>query len=106
MTTLIKDKEKAKQRTVMLSNLRKLNREKVNKAQAILKEQQKIEKAIKRALQGEPKTVPQIAEITEIPAHIVLYYVASLKKYGQIDEVGLDENYEYYLYTLSKETKS
>jgi len=104
MTTLTTEKEKSKQRTETLAALRKENRDKVKLAQTILKEQQNIQKSIKRALQGEPKSIPQISDMTEIPAPLVLYHVAAMKKYGQIDEAGMDEDYEYYLYTLSKES--
>lgn len=99
------DKEKAKQRTKMLAELRKQHRESVKAAQALLKEQQSKRKAISRAMQGEPKSVPQIAEATGIPAHGVLWYVAAMKKYGDVAEAGQDENYEYYLYTLNQEAK-
>jgi predicted Rossmann fold nucleotide-binding protein DprA/Smf involved in DNA uptake len=104
MTTT--DKEKAKARTKMLANLRKLHRDSVKEAQVLLKEQQSKRKAISRAMQGAPKSVPQIAEASGIPAHEVLYYVAAMKKYGDVVEAGLDENYEYYLYRLEPEVKS
>jgi len=103
MTTI--DKEKAKARTKMLANLRKQHRDSVKEAQVLLKEQQSKRKAISRAMQGAPKSVPQIAEASGIPAHEVLYYVAAMKKYGDVVEAGLDENYEYYLYRLAQEVK-
>jgi predicted Rossmann fold nucleotide-binding protein DprA/Smf involved in DNA uptake len=100
MTT---DKEKSRQRTRMLAELREQHRESVKAAQAMLKEQQTARKSISRAIQGGPKSVPQIAEITGMPPHEVLWYVAAMKKYGQIVEDGLDDDYEYYLYRLAKE---
>jgi len=103
MTTT--DKEKARERTKMLAELRKQHRDSVKEAQVMLKEQQSKRKAISRAMQGAPKTVPQIAEATGLPAYEVLYYVAAMKKYGDVVEVGLDENYEYYLYRLEPEVK-
>ena len=103
MTTTDIDKEKNRARTRMLADLREQHRESVKAAQVMLKEQQTTRKAISRAIQGGPKSVPQIAEATGIPAHEVLWYVAAMKKYGQIKEEGLDEDYEYYLYSLVKE---
>jgi len=99
-------KEEAKKRTEMLADLRKQHRESVKKAQALLKEQQVARKAISRAMQGEPKSIPQIAEATGIPAHEVLWHVAAMKKYGEVAETGMDEDYEYYLYRLAKEAAS
>jgi predicted Rossmann fold nucleotide-binding protein DprA/Smf involved in DNA uptake len=87
----------------MLAELREQHRESVKAAQAMLKEQQTARKSISRAIQGGPKSVPQIAEITGMPPHEVLWYVAAMKKYGQIVEDGLDDDYEYYLYRLAKE---
>ena len=104
MTT--SNKDKAKERTKQLVELRKLNSEQVKKAQTLLKEQQAIRKNILRELRGEPKTVPQLAEATDIPAHTVLWHIASMKKYGKVAEAGMDEDYEYYLYGLAKEAKS
>jgi predicted Rossmann fold nucleotide-binding protein DprA/Smf involved in DNA uptake len=96
-------KEEAKRRTEMLANLRKQRHDKVKQAQALLKEQQTARKAIIRAMQGEPKTIPQIAEATGLPAHKVLWYVAAMKKYGLVAEAGMDEDYTYYLYKLTQE---
>ena len=96
-------KEKAQKRTKQLVELRKSRSEQVKVAQTILKEQQTVRKRILQAMRGEPKSIPQLAEATEIPAHDVLWYVASMKKYGVIVETGMDEDYEYYLYQLTKE---
>jgi len=87
----------------MLANLRKEHREQVKEAQALLKEQQSIRKALKRSLQAGPHSVPQLAAETDLPAHEVLWHIAAMKKYAQVVEAGLDEEYEYYLYDLAKE---
>lgn len=100
------DRTAAKQRSEMLVGLRKEHREGVKAAQAMLKEQQTVRKALRKALQGEPKTVPQLAESTDLPKHEVLWHIAALKKYGQVREAGLDDEWEYYLYTLAEESKS
>jgi predicted Rossmann fold nucleotide-binding protein DprA/Smf involved in DNA uptake len=98
------DREEAKKRSEMLASLRKQRHDKVEQAQNMLKDQQSVRKTITRAMQGEPKTIPQIAQSTGIPAHEVLWHMAVMKKYGQVVENGLDEDYEYYLYSLVKET--
>jgi predicted transcriptional regulator len=104
MTT--NDKEEARKRTQMLAGLRKQHSEQVKQAQELLKEQQAIRKKVLHALQDGPLTIPQIAEETGILAHQVLWYVATMRKYGLVEEAGLDEDEEYYLYSLSKEAKS
>jgi hypothetical protein len=103
MTT--NDKEKARQRTQMLAELRKQHDEKVKAAQQLLKEQQAIRNKLHLALQDGSCSVPQLAEATSLPAHQILCYVATMKKYGLVEEAGLDEAEEYYLYTLSKGSK-
>lgn len=100
MTT---DKEAAKKRTAMLADLRKKNRDKVEQAQALLKEQQMARKALRRAIQGEPKSVPEIAANTGLPAHEVLWHVTAMKKYAEVLEDGMDDDFEYYTYRLAKE---
>jgi hypothetical protein len=102
MTT---DKEAAQKRTAMLADLRKQNREKVEVAQAMLKEQQVTRKAISRVIQGTPKSVPEIAAATELPPHEVLWHITAMKKYGEVVEDGLDDDFEYYLYRLAKEAR-
>jgi hypothetical protein len=97
------DRAEAKKRSTMLANLRKEHREQVKEAQALLKEQQSIRKALKRSLQAGPHSVPQLAAETDLPAHEVLWHIAAMKKYAQVVEAGLDEEYEYYLYDLAKE---
>jgi len=101
MTTT--DKEKTRERTRRLAELREQHRTSVKEAQILLKKQKTARKSISRVIQGTPKSVPQIAEATEMPTHEVLWYVAAMKKYGLIKEEGLDEDYEYYLYSLVKE---
>jgi hypothetical protein len=99
-------KEQAKKRTDMLADLRNQHRERVKQAQALLKEQQTTRKALGRAMQGEPKSIPQLAEASGLPTHQVLWHVAAMKKYGAVVEAGMDEDAVYYLYTLAEEVKS
>ena len=96
-------KEETKKRTEMLAGLRKQHSERVKIAQGMLKEQKAIRKTLMRAMRGEPHSVPQLAIDTDIPADEVLWHSASMKKYGEVAEVGLDEDYEYYMYILEKE---
>jgi hypothetical protein len=102
MTT---NKAEAKKRTEMLAALRQQYRDTVKQVQMLLKEQQAVRKALGQAMQAGPRTVPQLAEVTEIPAHEILWHIAAMKKYGLVVEHGLDEADAYYLYGLPEEAK-
>ncbi len=96
-------KEKARQRTRLLVELRKKHAEAVKGTQELLKAQQAVRRTLQRALQDEPRTVPQLAEATGLAAHEVLWHVAAMKKYGLVEEAGMDDAEEYYLYCLPRE---
>ena len=102
MTTPIEAKKK---RTEMLVEMRKERRDRVQKAQELLKAQQSAHKALERALTGGPHSVPQLAQAVNMPAHEVLWHVAAMKKYGSVAEAGTDESGDYYLYRLTKEAQ-
>ncbi len=103
MTT--KTREEIRQRTAMLTALRSQRDEQFKQAQSLLKEQRAIRKSVQQAMLGGPKSVPQLAASIGIPAHVVLWHVAAMKKYGLVAEAGLDEDGDYYLYELSKEAR-
>ena len=63
--------------------------------------QAQIHKLLMMALKDGPKTVPQIAKITELPVHEVLWYLMGWKKYGRIIEG--EERDGYYEYALKPE---
>ena len=96
-------KEEAKKRTQLLKQLREEHQVTVERTQALLKEQQAIRKLIRNVMKEGPKTIPEIAEATQIPADIVLWYVTAMKKYGLAKEGEMSG--EYFQYELSEETK-
>lgn len=97
-------KEEAKQRAALLKQVREQHQETVERTRTLLKEQQAIRRQICQQLRTEAKTVPEIAEATDLPAHQVLWHITAMKKYDQIVEVG--QCGEYYQYAMVKETKS
>lgn len=103
MTT--QDKTESKKRNEMLMILRKQHPERVKVAQEMLKEQQGIRKVLLQALKDEPRTIPQLSAATGFPAHQVLWYISVMRKYGKVVEIELNEDYEFYLYGLTKETE-
>jgi hypothetical protein len=54
-------------------------------------------------LQAGPATVPDLAGKTGLPADQVLWQLAGMRKYGQVQEAGMSGDYvKYELVTLSK----
>lgn len=86
-----------------LKNLRTARRQWVDQATADSKSQKKTIKAIQQALEKEAATVPQIAEAVGLPTETVLWFLAGMKKYGQIVEAGQDDSYFRYALVASKQ---
>jgi hypothetical protein len=79
-----------------LKSLREVRRGMIKKATARMKEQRRQIRAIREQLAGGPRTVPEIAEATGIGPAEVLWFVATLKKYGEILEDVKDGGYFRY----------
>ena len=88
----------------MLKQLRKKRKESVARATAIMKKSKKEMKMVRGALSDGPATVPQIAEATELFSDQVLWYVAAMKKYGEIQEAEKDGAYFQYALVDTPET--
>jgi len=99
------EKEDARKRAEMLKHLREEHKETIARTQALLKEQQAIRRQICQVMRDTPKTVPEVAEATAIPADQVLWHVAAMKKYGLVQDAGLDEDEAYVLYRLAGEVR-
>ena len=69
-----------------LKKLKAARKEQIAAATSRMKEQRRAVKAIKASLEGAELTVPELAAATGLPVSEVLWYVASLKKYGEILE--------------------
>ena len=83
-----------------LKKLKAARKEQIAATTARMKEQRQAVKAIKEHLEGAELTVPEIAAATGLPMSEVLWYVASLKKYGEILEGPKDGS--YYRYRLGQ----
>jgi predicted transcriptional regulator len=97
------EKQTAKEKMQVLKELRIEHAETVERAQAHLKEQQKIRKILRGAMKEGPKTVPEISEAVDLPSDVVLWHVVAMKKYDLVTEVGQDG--DYYQYALVKGKK-
>ena len=80
----------------MLKRLRAQHTETVERTQALLKEQKRVQKEICQVMRDNPKTVPEVAEAVGMPAQEVLWYIASFKKYGLVVENGMCGDYPLY----------
>lgn len=89
-------KETVKDRAQILKDLRTEHHETVERTQALLKEQGKIERAILKLIKEESLTIPAIASQIELPTDRVLWFVTALKKYDLIREDGMDGEYVLY----------
>ncbi len=69
-----------------LKELKAARKEQIATTTGRLKEQRRQVKAIKESLKAADLTVPEIAAATGLPVSEVLWYVATLKKYGEILE--------------------
>jgi predicted Rossmann fold nucleotide-binding protein DprA/Smf involved in DNA uptake len=92
------DKADAKQRTENLKSLRQAHYETVERTQQLLKEQQAFRKTLRAAMSGDPKTIPELAVASKLPADQVLWHVMAMKKYDLVRENGKDG--DYYRYEL------
>lgn len=84
-----------------LKDLRSERRQWVEAATAASRSQKKTVQAIRDVLQNAPATVPQIAARVGMPTDAVLWFVAGMKKYGQVVEAGEEDS--YFLYALAPE---
>ena len=55
-----------------------------------------------KSLKEEGKTIPQIAEATELSSPETTYYLMTLLKFGDVEVEGIDDMDEYYIYKLKK----
>jgi len=92
-------KEKGEEKKLTVKILRE-TRKPSKEALSMLKEQNKIRKAIMEALKSEPKTIPELASELNMDSSVIMWYVMTMIKYGLI-EVGEEED-DYYKYKLAE----
>lgn len=89
------EQEKSSKKDAM-KKLRKERKQKIGKASGMVKEQQKAVKDIKEKLKEDIGTIPMIAEATGISPDQVLWYLSTMKKYGEVMEAEKDGSYFKY----------
>ena len=83
-------------RAELLKQLREEHQQTVKRTQALYKEQRQMQNEICQVIRTEPKTVPEIATAIGKPAHQVLWFIAAMKKYGIVAEMGMCGDYPLY----------
>lgn len=84
-----------------MKRLRQERKQKIKAIAATMKAQKEAVKAIKEQMKNDVGTVPSIARETGISPDKVLWYIAALKKYGEISEAEKDGG--YFRYVLNEE---
>ena len=79
-----------------LRKLREARKENIARATLRVKEQRRAIDALKRELATGGKTVPELAERAGISSSEAMWYVATLKKYGELGETEKDGGYFRY----------
>ena len=90
------------QKRQLLKRLREQHKASVQRTTRLIREQNTIRKAIRKAMKDGPRTVPELAGATELPAPEVLWHITAMRKRGQVVETGMSG--AYFQYQLSSET--
>jgi len=80
----------------ILKQLRKQHPEAVERTQVLLKEQKHMQQQLCAFFREKPRTVPEAAQATGIPADKVLWFIAAMRKYGIVVEAGMCGDYPLY----------
>jgi len=83
-----------------MKRLREARKETVASVSTRVKQQKKAIEAIKQQVAERPMTVPEIALATGIPSSEVLWFIATLKKYGIV--VELDKEGSFFRYQMAE----
>ncbi|MEX2143071.1 MAG: hypothetical protein WD740_00625 [Anaerolineales bacterium] len=92
-----------KARSELLKQLRETHAATLSHTQELLKSQKQIQQGISKAIEEQPRSVPEVAAATGIASETVLWWLCTMKKYGLIAEEGMQNDYP--LYKLVEEKK-
>ena len=88
--------EESQDRKSAMKALRQERKAWIKAAAAKVKEHNSALRAIREQLKETPRTVPEIAEGAGLSTSKVMWYVASMKKFGDILEADQDDSYFRY----------
>ena len=84
-----------------MKDLRARRKESIKRASSLMKQQKKQIGAILGFLENGDATIPEIAQGVRMPADQTLWYMATLKKYGQIVEGPKEGSFFKYKLNLT-----
>jgi predicted transcriptional regulator len=79
-----------------MKRLRQERKDSIQRAAALVKSQKKDLKLIREQLEGEGATAPEVAEALTMDVARVIWYMATLKQYGEIVEGSKESGYFKY----------
>ena len=94
-----------KEKKEAMKKLRESRKAYIKAASAKMKAQKKVKGAIKDLLKDGARTVPDIAAATGTSTVEILWFIATLKKYGEIKEAEKDGSYFKYALTGLEEAQ-
>jgi len=97
----VNERQKSKDRAVLLVKLREQHEATVARTRTLLKSNQEDRRAITRAMHDGADTVPEIAAASGVPADRVLWHITAMRKYDLVTEIG--KSGEYYRYAMVQE---
>ena len=80
-----------------INEIKKL-RQVPDEVKASLKEYNRIKKMILKALEAEPKSIPEISTESGLDQEIVTYHLMTMVKFKDVEVDSLDDMDEYYSY--------
>lgn len=76
----------------------------IERNRELLKKQNSDTGLIKKGLKDGSKTIPELAKVTGLKSDLILYYVSTMKKFGEVIEAGHSGG--YFKYSLVEKKKA
>ncbi len=89
-------------RSVEIPEHSEAERAEIHEDDVSMKEYPQIWKDIVKVIDGEKKTIPEISDETGIQKNIIMYHLMTMNKYDLVVPDGMDEDEEFYSYTLKR----
>jgi predicted transcriptional regulator len=68
-----------------------------------MKEYSQLWKNILQTMEGDKKSIPQIAEELAVDKEVITYNVMTMNKYNVVMASGMDDNEQYYYYRIKNQ---
>lgn len=98
-------RQQARERVLRLAEMRRQRGDQAARCAQLVRTELATRRKLLDILEAEPRSAPQLAQQTGRPTHEVLWYLAAMRKRGLVEEAGMDDTGDFFLYTLSKEAR-